>query len=136
MSDRSVTSFVAVFIGGLVGTLARFGVDLAFPHETMSSLSISTVIVNVVGSFALGVVVGGVWIRPGVPTWVKAGVGPGLLGSFTTLSAIALNVVAGANDGRWVDALLAIALSLVLGLASAWLGLKLGLRIGSKAGAA
>lgn len=135
MSDRSVTSFFAVLVGGIVGALARFGIDLALPHDSPGSLSVPTVIVNVIGAFALGVLVAGVWVRPGVPSWVKAGVGPGLLGSFTTLSAIALNVVAGTDEGKWVDALLAISLSLVLGLASAWLGLKLGLRLRPKVGA-
>lgn len=133
MTGRSVTNFVAVFVGGVVGTLARFGVDWLLPHETIGSLSLSTAVVNVFGSFALGFLVGGLWRRPRVPTWVKTGVGPGILGSFTTFSAIALNVVAGAAEGRWVDALLALAMSLVVGLTAAWLGLFVGARPGGPA---
>ena len=133
MSDRSLTNFFAVFVGGVIGTLARFGVDRLMPHETAGSLSVATVVVNVVGSFTLGLLVGGLWGRPGVPAWVKAGVGPGILGSFTTFSAIAVNIVAGATEGRWVDALLALSLSLVLGLAAAWLGLVVGARSGRAA---
>jgi CrcB protein len=131
VGERSMSAVLAVFVGGIIGTLARFGLDLWWPHETLGSLSVSTAFVNVVGSFALGFLVGGMWKRPGVPEWVKAGVGPGVLGSFTTMSGIALNLIAGAGEGKWVDALLALSVSLVAGLAAAWLGLTLGARTSS-----
>lgn len=128
-----MTTALAVFVGGMVGTLARFGLDLWWPHDTLGSLSVSTAFVNVVGSFALGFLVGGMWKRPGVPEWVKAGVGPGILGSFTTMSGVVLNLIAGAGEGKWADALIALSVSLVAGLAAAWLGLKLGARTSSAA---
>ena len=134
MGDRSVTSLLAVFVGGTLGTLARFGIDRALPHSTPGSLSVATVIVNVLGAFVLGVLVSGVWVRPAVPGWVKVAIGPGFLGSFTTLSAIALNFVAGVDEGKWVDSLLALSASLVFGLTAAWLGLKVGARAAATAG--
>lgn len=132
MTPTTVLNVVAVFVGGVVGTLARVGIDALFPHETLGSLAISTAVINVVGTFLLGALVGGVWSRPGVPGWAKAGIGAGILGSFTTFSAIALNDVAGFTEGRWVDALLALGLSLVLGLSAAWLGLRVGERVGRR----
>lgn len=130
-----MSAVLAVFIGGVIGTLARFGLDLWWPHDTLGSLSVSTVFVNVVGSFALGFLVGGLWKRPGVPEWLKAGVGPGILGSFTTMSGVTLNLIAGAGEGKWSDALIALSVSLVAGLAAAWLGLQLGARTSSVASA-
>jgi fluoride ion exporter CrcB/FEX len=47
------------------------------------------------------------------------------------MSGIALNLIAGAGEGKWVDALLALSVSLVAGLAAAWLGLTLGARTSS-----
>jgi fluoride exporter len=126
-----MSAVLAVFVGGIIGTLARFGLDVSWPHETLGSLSVSTALVNVVGSFVLGCLVGGIWRRPAVPEWVKAGVGPGILGSFTTMSGIVLNLIAGAGEGKWADALIALSVSLVAGLAAAWLGLKLGARTSS-----
>lgn len=123
---------IAVFVGGLVGTLARVGVDELLPHQTLGSLAVSTGLVNVVGAFVLGALTGGVWSRASVPSWVKVGIGPGLLGSFTTFSAIALNDVAAVTEGRWVDALLALGFSLVLGLVAAWFGLRVGERFGAR----
>lgn len=116
----------AVFCGGLVGTLLRVLVDLALPHGSPGSLSIATIVVNVVGSFALGVLSGHLWRRPSTPEWLRIAVGPGLLGSFTTFSAITLNVVAGVAESRMLDATLALVLSLGLGIAAAWTGLRVG----------
>ena len=36
----------------------------------------------------LGWLAGGLWTRPSTPTWLKAGIGSGVIGSFTTLSAV------------------------------------------------
>ena len=80
-------AFLAVAIGGLVGTGLRLACDLAFPHAD-GELPVETLVVNLVGAFALGWLVGGLWTRPTTPFWLKAGLGSGLLGSFTTLSAV------------------------------------------------
>ncbi len=116
----------AVFCGGLVGTLLRVLVDLALPHSSPGALSVSTIAVNVAGSFVLGILAGHLWLRPSTPEWLRVAVGPGLLGSFTTFSAIALNVVAGVAESRILDAVLALILSLGLGMAAAWAGLRVG----------
>lgn len=123
---------VAVFSGGLVGTFLRVIVDLALPHASPGEVSVSTVVVNTVGSFALGLVVAHFWLKPTTPDWVKLAVGPGLLASFTTLSAIALNVVGAVDEIRPVDGMLAFAGSLLCGLVAAWGGLRLGGRLHTK----
>lgn len=107
-------SVLAVFAGGLVGTCTRLLVD------AVAGDLIGTLIVNVVGSFVLGLLVSLVW--PRVPDWARAGLGAGVLGSFTTFSALAvlllgLELLPGAGY---------LALTLVLGLAAAFLGLRLG----------
>ena len=124
-----VVRLLAVFCGGIVGTLLRVLVDVTIPHSSPGALSVSTVVVNTVGSFALGVLTSHLWLRSSTPDWVRIGIGPGLLGSFTTFSAIALNVVAGVDESRPLDAVLAITLSVVLGLAAAWCGLRIGARL-------
>jgi CrcB protein len=119
-------NLLAVALGGVLGTGARWGVDALLPTASPGTLSVSTVVVNVVGSFALGLVVAAVWPRPGVPLWLKAGVGTGVLGSFTTFSAVTLNVVAGALEANSLAVVGAVLLSTVLGLLAAWGGLALG----------
>ncbi len=56
-------AYLAVAIGGLVGTGLRLACDLAFPHAD-GELPVETLIVNLVGAFALGWLVGGLWTRP------------------------------------------------------------------------
>lgn len=79
---------------------------------------------NVLGSFVLGLLVARVW--PTAPSWLKAGLGSGLLGSFTTFSAVAVSLVSLVHADQWMPALAYLAASLILGLGAAWLGLHLG----------
>ena len=122
-------SLLAVAVGGVLGTGARWGVATLLPNATPGTLGISTVVVNVVGSFVLGLLVAAVWPRPGVPLWLKAGVGTGVLGSFTTFSAVALNVVAGAVEANLLAVVGAVLLSTIFGLLGAWGGLVLGAKL-------
>ncbi len=114
-------ALLAVLIGGAIGTALRLGIDLALP---VTAFPFSTLIVNTVGAFVLAVLVARVW--PVAPDWLRAGLGAGLLGSFTTFSAIAVSVVALADAGEWMPAIAYLAATLILGLAAAALGLKLG----------
>ncbi|MFC7432865.1 MULTISPECIES: fluoride efflux transporter FluC [unclassified Agrococcus] len=124
---RRALPWLAVLVGGAMGTGMRAAIDLAslgaHPWQTLG--------INVVGALALGVLVARVW--PVAPEWVRAGVGTGLLGGFTTFSALALAV---ASEPDAV-VLAYLAASIVLGVAAAWTGLRLGgrRRLGRDAGA-
>ena len=117
---------LAVFVGGLIGTTLRVALDLAVPHD-LTQFALSTLVVNVTGAFALGLLVAALW--PRVPGWVRVGLGPGILGSFTTFSALAVSVVALAREGDVVGAVLSIVLSIGFGMLAAWAGLALGARL-------
>lgn len=118
-------TILAVLLGGLVGTGLRLAVDVVLPHEP-DAFPLGTLLVNVLGSFVLAVLVARVW--PVAPGWLRAGLGAGLLGSFTTFSAIALAVVTlTAAGGGWMAAVY-LAVTVVAGLAAAFLGLRLGPR--------
>lgn len=114
---------VAVLAGGVVGTGLRLAIDAAIPH-TDTTFPLSTLIINSVGAFVLGALVARIWET--APSWLKAGLGAGLLGSFTTFSAFAVALVSLSGVGEWMTALGYLALTLVLGLGAAWLGLVLG----------
>lgn len=116
---------IAVLVGGALGTALRLMADAALPHEP-DQVALSTLLVNTAGSFVLGVLVATVW--PRVPGWARAGLGAGLLGSFTTFSALAVSVVALAESGDSLLAVLSVAVSLALGLLAAGAGLALGRR--------
>lgn len=109
-------SLLAVLVGGLVGTGLRLGADVLAPLEW------ATLAVNVIGSFVLAVLVARLW--PRVPEWMRAGLGPGLLGSFTTFSAVAVFAV----QAPLPIALAYVAVSVILGAGAALLGLWAGRR--------
>lgn len=117
---------LAVFVGGLIGTTLRVGLDLAVVHDP-DEFALSTLLINIVGAFVLGALVAGLW--PRVPGWARVGLGPGILGSFTTFSALALSVVALAQTGDVLGAVLTIVLSIGLGMLAAGAGLALGARL-------
>ena len=116
---------VAVFLGGLVGTALRIGIDAALPHPE-DAFPLSTLIVNVLGSFVLGALVARVW--PTAPASLRAALGAGLLGSFTTFSAVMVSLVSLGDAGLLGVAAAYLALTLVLGFGAAIAGLALGAR--------
>jgi CrcB protein len=133
---RPFAHLLAVFGGGLVGTSLRLTLDLVIPHDD-HQFPVSTLLINIVGSFVLGLLVAGLW-RGNVPSIVKAAIGPGLLGSFTTFSAVVLSIVllVRADPSEWALAVLYLVLTLVLGFGAALLGVRLGARLDPRATAA
>jgi fluoride exporter len=84
--------WVAVSIGGLGGAEVRYLLGVLFP-EPAGSFPWTTLTINVAGSFLLGWLTA-LWAGGRLRRrWVQAGLGPGLIGSFTTFSAVALTAV-------------------------------------------
>lgn len=109
---------LAVFLGGAMGTALRLGIDLVLPAS--DGFPIATLAINVLGSFSLGLLVGRLW--PTAPHWLRTGLGPGLLGGFTTFSAMTLAVITLPP----LEVVAYLAASLVGGLLAAFAGLRLG----------
>ncbi|MGE3192257.1 MAG: CrcB family protein [Microbacteriaceae bacterium] len=118
-------NLLAVFAGGLIGAGLRLGIDALLPHTAPGSFPWSTLLINVAGSFALGLLVARVW--PTAPGWLRYGLGTGLLGAFTTFSAVVISLIQLFGEYPAIAALYLLA-SLVLGLGAAGLGLRLGHR--------
>jgi CrcB protein len=124
-----VKSVLAVFIGGLAGSAARIGITLVAGKINDYWWPYPTLLVNLVGSFVLGFLIG--HGMRSVPAWLRLGVTTGFLGAFTTLSAISLDVavpiVRHGIGPLIVMGSYAIG-SIILGLVSAMVGLRLGAR--------
>lgn len=83
-------TLMSVALGGAVGALLRWGLELALPTE-QTAWPWATLLANVLGSAALAwLVVHGE--RRHHPSWVRPAVGTGLLGGFTTFSTYAVQV--------------------------------------------
>jgi CrcB protein len=115
---------LAVVVGGLVGTSLRLGIDALLPHDP-AGFPVSTLMINVIGSFALGLLVARAW--PTAPAWLRLGLGTGLLGSFTTFSAVMASLLDLASRAPMVGLGYLLA-SVVAGFGAAAVGLRMGRR--------
>jgi len=112
------TLYVAVF--GMLGVLARFGIGrLTLHHE---ALLWTTVGINLVGSFFLGLLAAEHWFGRDM----REGLGVGFLGGFTTFSTFSVQAVLEADAGEPARALAYVLASVLGGLAAATAGYALG----------
>ncbi len=110
-----------IALAGAAGALCRLGVNnLVGPR----SFPVSTLVVNVAGSFALGLLVA--WGATHLSPEVLSALAVGFLGSFTTFSTFTLEAVTLTDDGRLGTAAAYLVVSLVLGLAAAAAGYQAG----------
>ena len=94
--DGSVLAAVAA--GGVGGSLGRYAVSLALPPGL--GFPWATFLVNVSGSFAMGLLVAWLDARPGAHRLARPLLGVGVLGGWTTFSAFAVDVVRLSEAGR------------------------------------
>lgn len=127
MTRPAWSEYLAVAVGGALGTGLRWGLDLLIPHRA-DQFPVSTLITNLAGTLVLAILVAAVWTRP-VPAWLKAGLGPGVLGTYTTFSAIALALVTLTEAGEPAVAAIYLVASVVGGLAIGALGFAVGGRL-------
>lgn len=121
----SPTTLLAVAAGGAIGAVGRYLVvslagtafGLGFPY--------GTIIVNVVGSFMLGVLV-----EAGALVWspspeLRAMLVVGILGAFTTFSTFSLDVVVLFERKAYVPAAIYLVVSVVASIAALVVAMRL-----------
>ena len=115
----------AVLVGaaGLAGVMARYGLTKLTLHT--EALLWSTVAINVVGSFLLGLLVAEHWFSRDV----REAIGVGFLGGFTTFSTFSAQIVLEVDGGRPGKAAVYLAASVVGGIAAATAGYVLGRKL-------
>jgi len=119
---------VLVAVGGALGAVARYTVSFLF-GRVWPAFPWGTLVVNVVGSFLLGLLMGatasGRFLLD--PAW-RSFLGIGILGAFTTFSTLSYETVEAVRGGSPMHALGMVLANLVLGLLFCWIGLFLGER--------
>jgi fluoride exporter len=119
-----VARILLVCLGGLIGTGARYGLNGLIAHRYGESFPVGTLAINVLGSFAIGVifVATGPDSRVIVSAETRQFLMIGVLGGFTTFSSFSLQTLALLRDGEVAAAIANVTLSVVLGLLAAWAG--------------
>jgi len=114
-----------VALAGASGAVGLYGVHELVQSRTASRFPYGTVVVNVTGSFVLGLVVGLVTYQ-GLDADVRTVVGTGFIGAYTTFSSFSYDTVglieSGAPRAALVNALGSVALGLLVATAGFALG--------------
>lgn len=118
--------WLLVAAGGAAGSVLRFGAGRLAAQYFGADTVVGTFAVNVVGSFALGVLATIFIARAEWPLELRAMLTVGLLGGFTTFSTLAYDGVRLISGGELGRAGISIAANLAIGLAAAYAGVLVG----------
>ena len=116
---------IFVAMGGAVGAVGRYltvaGVGAVMGH----GFPYGTLVVNILGSFILGVLVETMALKFSVSQEVRALLVVGMLGAFTTFSTFSLDVVVQLERGHLIPAAIYIITSVTFSVLALFAGLRL-----------
>ena len=120
--------WLAVAVGGALGSLARHLVNMAVAHRLERAVPWATFIVNIIGCLVIGALAGRIasgrlQLSPVLRTFVFVGI----LGGFTTFSSFGLDTFTLGHGGNHAAAFWNVAGQIGLGVGGVWLGYYLAL---------
>lgn len=117
-----MAKYVLVMVGGAFGSVARFTVGTLFLRFYTAMFPLGTFVVNVTGSFLIGLLMMLFLNRPAInPHW-RLFLVTGVLGGYTTFSSFEWETLFVIRGGATLIATTYVLLSVILGLIAAWLG--------------
>ncbi len=121
-----MAKIVLVLLGGAFGTGLRYFLSI-FIYSSVKepTFPYANLVINVSGSFLIGVLAELFDSRILVAPVTRVALLTGVLGGYTTFSSFAFETVSLLRDGEFWLATLNVSLSVVLGLAAVWLGMRL-----------
>jgi len=117
---------ILVALGGAVGSVLRYLVGLWSVRLVGSGFPWGTLTVNLVGSFAIGLLSEAIVRRMGASPEMRLLLITGVLGGFTTFSAFSLDAAALFERGELLSSAVYVAVSVGFSLAAVFAGLALG----------
>ncbi len=120
-----LTGWVMVAAGGAAGALLRYGAGAAVARTFGTAFPWGTLIVNVSGCFAMGLLYVLLAERAALPAEWRLGLMVGVLGAYTTFSSFSIETLVLLEGGLWWRAAANALASLVLCLAACAAGLAL-----------
>lgn len=115
-------NYLIIGIGGFTGAVVRYALGLWIGQRWGRSFPLGTLVINVSGSFLIGLLMPLLTERFIVnPQWRLLLV-VGFLGAYTTFSTFEYETGALLKDGEWLFAMINIVMSVVLGFVALKLG--------------
>ncbi len=121
----NLTNIILVFLGGGLGSLFRYGIGLLILSNFRMYFPLGTFIVNIIGCFLLGLVLGLFEGKKLISPEIALLFGTGFCGGFTTFSTFSLEGYRLIEDGEWMVFLGYTVGSIGIGIMAAMLGIKL-----------
>jgi CrcB protein len=118
-----MSEIIAIAVGGALGALSRFWATNLANLLFGTDFPYGILIVNIAGSFAIGIVFILLVERSLMPTILGAGLMVGFLGAFTTFSTFSLQALGLMESGRFLAAAMYIAGSVIICILAAALGM-------------
>lgn len=122
----SLSMWASVALGGALGASARYGVAALMLRLLGPGFPWGTFTVNVVGSFAMGLLIEGLALKFEVSPEVRVMLVTGFLGGFTTFSAFSLDTANLIERNAYGPAAVYVIASVVLSIGALFGGLMLG----------
>ena len=121
-----MAKIVLVLLGGAFGTGLRYFLSI-FIYSSVKepTFPYANLVINVSGSFLIGVLAELFDSRILVAPVMRVALLTGVLGGYTTFSSFTFETVSLLRDGEFWLATLNVSLSVALGLAAVWLGMRL-----------
>ena len=120
-----IVPYLIVFLGAGVGGALRHGVNVGSARLFGFGFPFGTLIVNVAGSFAMGLLAGYFLLRPGYSQELRLFLTTGVLGGFTTFSAFSLDTALLVERHAYALAAAYVAGSVAASIVALFLGLAL-----------
>ena len=117
--------YLIVFFGAGIGGAMRHGVNIASARLFGLGFPAGTLVVNVIGSFLMGLAAGYFLVRPGLDQHVRLFLTTGILGGFTTFSAFSLDTALLVERHAYAIAAAYVFGSVVASIAALFIGLAL-----------
>ncbi|KJR96105.1 MAG: chromosome condensation protein CrcB [Peptococcaceae bacterium BRH_c4a] len=114
-------SLFLVCAGGFLGASARYLLGKYISSCWKGNFPLGTFLVNICGSFLLGLVVFNPFLIETLSRDMSLGIGVGFLGSFTTFSAFEYETLQLLERGKKTMAFLYVFSSFILGVFAAWI---------------
>lgn len=108
--------YLVIFLGGGLGAALRHGVNRLAMHWWGTAFPAGTLLVNVLGCLAMGLLIGLFAAYPGSSQNVRLFLTVGLLGGFTTFSAFGLDALTLWQRGEFLPWLFYVGGSVTLSL--------------------
>jgi len=118
--------YLLIAIGGAAGAVSRYAVDDSLTRLFGGAFPVGTLVVNLSGSFLLGILFALVIERSTLPSDIRAPVMIGFIGAYTTFSTWMLESARLMEDGAWLLAAANLGGSVLLGLLAVFAGLAVG----------